>query len=202
MGSHGGSRAGGSGGGGNSARPSYDDLYIKTSQTDTDAIVSAIKHDGSDKQQQFARDIEQDVYKSIDAWELSEANAYNQKLDAYRTREENNLSDFLNGNKDIKYTFLNPQTQAANAKAKADVETKYNSKKEAAKVLRDSFTAMFNDTKYASSVIDRRNVLRDKITISDLGNTLVRQLDPAVAKGRTLTTDMGKKWLKKQLNWD
>jgi hypothetical protein len=177
-------------------------LYIKTNQTNSDEIVSALNHDGSEKQKQYARDIEQDVYRNIDAWELSASNAYNQKLDVNRTREENNLSDYLNGNKDIKYTFLNPQTQATNAREKADAQKTDSGKREAAKLLRDSFTAMFNDTKYASSVIDKRNLLRDRNTISELGNTLVRQLDPAVTKGRTVTTDMGKKWLKKQLNWD
>lgn len=201
MGSHGGSRAGSSGGGGG-ATPSYDDLYIKTNQTNTDAIVSGISHDGTEKQKQFARDIEQDVYKNIDAWELSEANAYNQKLDANRAREENNLSDYLNGNKDIKYTFLNPQTQAARNKEKADAQKTDSGKKEAAKVLRNSFTAMLNETQNASSVIDKRNLLRDRNTISKLGDELVRQLDPSVSKGRTLTTEMGKKWLKNKLKWN
>ncbi len=196
------SRAGGSGGGGNGATPSYDDLYIKTNQTNVDEMVSTLNHDGSEKQKQYARDIEQDVYRNIDAWELSASNAYNQKLDANRTREENNLSDYLNGNKDIKYTFLNPQTQAINAREKADAQKTDSGKREAAKVLRNSFTAMLSETQNASSVIDKRNLLRDRNTISKLGDELVRQLDPSVSKGRTLTTDMGKKWLKNKLKWD
>lgn len=193
---------GGRGGGGNRAIPSYDDLYIKTDQTNVDKIISTLNHDGSEKQKQYASDIERDVYKSIDAWEFYETNAYNRKLDLNRTREEKNLSDYLNGNKDIKYTFISPQRQMINAREKADAQKTDSGKKEAAKVLRNSFTAMFSETKNASSVIDKRDSLRDKNTISELGDQLVRQLSPSVAKGRTITTDMGKKWLKYKLRWD
>lgn len=75
--SNGGSRAGGG------ATPSYDDLYIKTAQTNADAIVSGISHDGTEKQKQYARDIEQDVYKNIDAWELARLGGIEEQVKVY-----------------------------------------------------------------------------------------------------------------------